>query len=70
MLIWGETRETAEAAAGPSPLGLEALRAARELHRAEVALRRGEDPTALTQVQQAQARLEVTVQRFCAAEQG
>lgn len=70
MLIWGETRETAEAASGPSPLGLEALRAARALHRAEAALKGGEDPGALARVQQAQARLKVAVQRFCAADQG
>lgn len=70
MLIWGETREAAEAAVGPSPLGLEALRAARVLHRAEAALKRGEDPAALALVQQAQARLEVAVGRFCAADQG
>ena len=70
MLIGGETREVAEAAADPSPLGLEALRAARELHQAEAALKDGEDPAALACVQQAQARLEVAVERFCAAEQG
>lgn len=40
MLIWGETRERA---AGPSPLGLAALRAARELHRLETAARRPGD---------------------------
>lgn len=70
MLIWGETRETAEAAAGPSPLGLEARRAARELHRAKAALKQGQDQAALAVVQQAQTRLEVAVGRFCAAEQG
>lgn len=70
MLIWSETRETAERAVGPSPLGLEALRAARALHRAEAALKRGKDAHALAQVRQAQARLEVAVSRFCAAEQG
>lgn len=69
MLIWRDTRERAEAAAGPSPLALAMLRAARDLNRAKARMQDDDgdteavtdDPTA----QQAQAALEVAVARFC-----
>lgn len=69
MLIWGDTRATAEAAAGPSPLALKMLRAARELSRAEARMRDdrsdGEAANPGLSAQQAQADLEAAVAQFC-----
>ena len=69
MLNFSETRATAEAAAGPSPLALEMLRALRELSRAEARMPNAQGPAEAvilhTTMQQAQAELEATVARFC-----
>ncbi len=69
MLIWDDTRERAEAAQGPSPLGLEMLRAARALHRAEAARHKAQGTPAAAALDQAaeaaQASLEAAVEQFC-----
>ncbi len=72
MLIGTETRERAEAAQGPGPLGLEMLRALRALHRAQAALKPARGTPAGADLHRAagaaQAELEAAVGRFCAAE--
>lgn len=69
MLIWCDARATAEAAAGPSPLAFEMLRALRDLSRAESQMQdaHGYAGAVLLDLttQQARAELEVAVGRFC-----
>ena len=72
MLIWhrGGEREMAEAAAGPGPLALAALRAARALNHAEAGARqaRGEAEAAVLAARSlaaCQAQLEAAVARLC-----
>lgn len=69
MLIWRDTRARAEAAAGPSPLALAMLRAARDVNRAEARGQHAQDDGEAVALrltrQQAQAELEAAVARFC-----
>lgn len=69
MLIRSDARARAEAAAGPTPLALEMLRAARRLSRAEAGMPQARDAAGATipdpAAQRARAELEAAVARFC-----